>query len=292
MYEHLTLGLVRTLVAFKNALLPHRCLACKSFIAPPPYEGTHRNSATLSASARSDASAAEGSGRLRTCFDAAMVACLCPVCRGEYQPPASPICTVCGRMFTGREGPDHLCGDCIETPKHYHKARAAAISTPALMKVIHQFKYNRKLQPAKALSAVLLSAFCEYWPERDIQTLMPVPLHMERMRQRGFNQAYLLIRDWRRLAEKFGLEPGNMTLDKYTLIRKHRTRPQTGLGKTRRHRNVRNAFAVRAPENIRQKNVLLLDDVYTTGATVNECARVLRQNGAARVDVLTLVHAM
>jgi ComF family protein len=115
---------------------------------------------------------------------------------------------------------------------------------------------------------------------------------MERMRQRGFNQAYLLIRDWRRLAEKFGLEPGNMTLDKYTLIRKHRTRPQTGLGKTRRYRNVRNAFAVRAPQNIRHKNVLLLDDVYTTGATVNECARVLHQNGAARVDVLTLVHAM
>jgi predicted amidophosphoribosyltransferase len=75
-------------------------------------------------------------------------------------------------------------------------------------------------------------------------------------------------------------------------VRSQYTQPQTGLGRRQRRRNVNKAFAVRKTESIRDKNILLIDDVYTTGATVNECARVLRQNGAARVDVLTLARTV
>jgi ComF family protein len=217
---------------------------------------------------------------------------MCEGCRSEYQPVRSPICTVCGRIFTGREGQDHLCGDCIAAPKHFHKARAAVVSTRGLMRMIHQFKYHRKLQLADPFGFVLLLTYCENWPERDIQVLMPVPLHIKRLRQRGFNQAYLLIRRWNALAEAHGLELGNMAIYKNALVRTDHTRPQTGFGKAQRARNVRNAFAVVKRQEIENKNVLLIDDVYTTGATVNECAGALRRSGAARVDVLTLARAL
>jgi len=114
--------------------------------------------------------------------------------------------------------------------------------------------------------------------------LVPVPLHLRRLRWRGFNQALLLTRP---LAQRCGAR-----LDPFVLARTRPTSPQVGLDEAARRRNIAGAFAVRDPAVVRRRSVLLIDDVYTTGATVEECARVLRRAGASRVDVLVLARAV
>ncbi len=132
---------------------------------------------------------------------------------------------------------------------------------------------------------MLLAAFLRFWDSGDIDLILPVPLHPKRFRQRGFNQAYRLMSNWKH-------EYSALAATTRLLVKLRATAPQTGLGKVQRRRNIRNAFGVRQPEAVRSRQVLLIDDVYTTGATADECARVLLKCGAARVDVLTLARAV
>jgi ComF family protein len=118
----------------------------------------------------------------------------------------------------------------------------------------------------------------------DIDVVMPVPLHPQRLRQRGFNQALLLAHG---MSIRFGI-----TLDPNNLIRVRPTRPQVELSGQERIKNVAGAFGIRSPEIILNKHVLLIDDVYTTGATMNECAGVLKKAGADQVTVCTLARAL
>ena len=119
-------------------------------------------------------------------------------------------------------------------------------------------------------------------PEPDL--ILPVPLHPKRLRARGFNQALVLGRK---------LFPKNKKrIDPHVLERHQWTVPQTGLKRTERRRNVKNAFRIKNPEKIKNKKILLIDDVFTTGATVNECARILLKNKAADVEVFTFARAV
>ena len=188
-------------------------------------------------------------------------------------------------MFTGRQGMDHRCGDCIRRPKAYTIARSALLYTPGFRKVIHQFKYRGKIQLAAPLGEILLATFLRFWDSDDMDLVLPVPLHSGRFRQRGFNQAQRLVMDWQHLDSR--LAPTVRLL-----VRTRATAPQTGLGKAQRRRNMHHAFGVQRPEAVRFRRILLVDDVYTTGATANECARALMRCGAARVDVLTLARAV
>jgi ComF family protein len=118
----------------------------------------------------------------------------------------------------------------------------------------------------------------------DIDVVIPVPLHPRRLRQRGFNQALLLA---------YGMSTRNgIALDPNNLIRVRPTRPQVELSGQERVKNVAGAFAVRHPDMVANKHVLLIDDVYTTGATMNECAGVLKNAGAEQVTVCTLARAL
>ena len=111
------------------------------------------------------------------------------------------------------------------------------------------------------------------------------------MRMRGFNQAFLLIRHWRSLAGMLPVSRPAIKIDQQTLIRTKRARPQTGLSRKKRLTNIKNAFRLQRSKTISGQRILLVDDVYTTGATVNECAKVLLHGGAESVDVLTLAQA-
>ena len=208
----------------------------------------------------------------------------CPSCRTGIQPIASPICTVCGNMFRSRSGHDHLCGDCIRRPKPYRRARAAAVYAPGLVELVHCLKYGGRTKLAVPLGELLLCAFGRYWPCAGIDLIQPVPLHLTRLRQRGFNQAHLLIQAWKKVPK----------LDIVTdlLVRVRRTVSQTGLGRAERRRNIRRAFRVKKPHRVRGKRILLIDDILTTGATVEECARELLRSGAGQVDVLTLARVV
>ena len=188
-------------------------------------------------------------------------------------------------MFQGGAGPDHRCGDCIRRPKHFASARSALQYTTGLRELVHQYKYRGKIQLAAPLGDFLLAACLHFFNSDDIDLALPVPLHPKRFRKRGFNQAHRLMANWR--YRKGGLAPTTRLL-----VRTRATPPQAGLGKAERLRNIRHAFAVQRPEAVRDRRVLLVDDVYTTGATVNECARVLMHCGAERVDILTLARAV
>jgi ComF family protein len=200
----------------------------------------------------------------------------CPDCTAEVHWVASPLCPCCGRIFAAGEGADHLCGACRTEPPPFARARAAAIYEGLVAEAIKRFKYGRRLDLLPVMQHWLQQPACrELVDAADL--LVPVPLHPRRLKERGFNQALLL-------AKAFPDKP----LAREVLIRVRHTMPQSGLNPKERRENVKRAFTAPRPEEIKGKSVLLIDDVYTTGATVRECARILRQAGALEVAVLTV----
>jgi ComF family protein len=203
-------------------------------------------------------------------------AAVCPECDGELDWVASPLCPCCGKVFSSREGPDHLCGDCQTEPPPFQRARAAVLYHGPAIKAITRFKYGAHMDCLPVLQSWLQTPPC-----RDLvataDLLVPVPLHPKRLKDRGFNQALLLA----------GAFPETV-LSREALVRLVNTRPQVGLNPKQRRANVSKAFTVLQPHAVKGKNILLLDDLFTTGATVRECARALKRAGARRVEVLTV----
>jgi ComF family protein len=206
-------------------------------------------------------------------------ASICPACEAKLERVASPLCSCCGRLFPVREGADHLCGPCQTEPPPFARARAAILyeEEGPSGQAIKRFKYNRRLDMLPVMHAWLQQPLClTLVQEADL--LAPVPLHPSRLKQRGFNQAQLL-------AQAFPEAP----LERELLARQRHTPPQTSLRTSKERRdNVKGAFTVPRPELVEGKSVLLIDDVFTTGATVKECAKVLRRAGAREVNILTV----
>ena len=263
--------------AFVKVLFPTKCLICGNF-----YCVNKHPDAFLSSPDRD----------LAESFHQLMAPILCPVCAQNYLPVQAPICPMCGMMFKSREGEDHICGECITSPKKFEIARASGIYDHSLLKVIHCLKYGGKIQLARPLGVLLFMAYRKMWDNHRIDLVIPVPLHLKRLKKRGFNQAYQLVRDWNNLAKILDPQSPAVQIDRRALIRHKKTEPQTGLGRKERITNMKNAFTVCDTSKIEGEKILLVDDVYTTGATVNECAKALLRAGAANVDVLTLARAL
>jgi ComF family protein len=201
---------------------------------------------------------------------------ICPECEGEIEWVASPLCTCCGVVFPGRDGGDRLCGDCQADPPPFARARAAALYEGPVAAAVKRLKFGRQMAYLPLMQCWLERPLCrELAAAADM--VVPVPLHPRRLRARGFNQAWLL-------AQAFPELP----LAREVLVRRRHTVPQVQLNPKERRDNVRGAFAVADPALVKGKNVLLVDDLFTTGATARECARVLRRAGARRVEVLTV----
>ncbi len=202
---------------------------------------------------------------------------LCPDCFQEIMPIGSPMCIRCGRPFVGPAGTDHICGQCIEAPPPYDKARSLFRYQGPVRLLIHRVKYHDDGYALKTL-VQLSSRFLPGWTS-SVDVILPVPLHPGRLRTRGFNQSV-------RLASS--LFP-DICLEPFLLRRVVNTRPQTGLGLKERASNIRGAFTVKG-HPVPQK-ILLIDDIYTTGATVSECAKILKRAGVLEVNVLTIARA-
>jgi ComF family protein len=160
--------------------------------------------------------------------------------------------------------------------------RTGGESPQPISEAIQQFKYHRNLGVGKTLATLAAAAFPLRAEAYDL--IVPVPLHLSRLRWRGFNQALVLSRAIGRAHQ--------LQVDPLLLDRVRPTVPQTQLKERERQENVRGAFAVATPERLPGKRVLLVDDVYTSGATVEECARTLCRGGAKYVDVYTLARAV
>jgi ComF family protein len=212
----------------------------------------------------------------------------CSCCRAQIHTPCSPLCFICGAPFATAGGADHRCERCLTRTFAFGRARACALYDAAdtvqhpLKSVLQRYKYNRDVSLAGPLAGLLSERCPLVIPAYDV--IMPVPLHVSRLRWRGFNQAQLLAKP---LARRAGV-----SVDPLSIERVRPTRPQVELSEAERQRNVAHAFRVTRPECVRQRRILLVDDVYTTGATVDECSRELKRAGAASVDVLVLARAV
>jgi ComF family protein len=208
---------------------------------------------------------------------------ICPACLADFRTSASPLCPICGRSYVRGVEEDHTCEDCLRKRPFYQSANAPYLYEGPLVSAVQEFKYGKKATLANVLGP-LLADFAEtrYGFRKDL-LIMPVPLHPKRLRERGFNQSLLLARH-----VAGGLQA---QLDYLSLRRTRYTAPQTGLGREKRGKNVKGAFEVEEPSSVDGKSILLVDDVSTTGHTLNECARVLRQKGCEQVSCLVLARA-
>ncbi len=209
---------------------------------------------------------------------------ICEYCLSSIKYISSPACSKCGIPFNSDAGEDHLCGICLTSKVHFSKARAVGFFEGVLQEAIHQFKYNRKTILAKPLGDFMVNCNRDSIDFKAYDFLVPVPLHPRRLRERGFNQALSLAK---RIAKRCGVP-----VDYLSLKRVRWEKPQINLSRKERERNVRGAFAFYDRGKLSKNRVLLIDDVCTSGATVNECARVLMEAGTRRVDVLTLCRAL
>ena len=274
--------------ALLSAVFPKKCLVCGTFFHAESYH-------TESANKKGDKEITLSWPSLEEAIQGLMTPHICQDCISDFLPIQSPICKRCGMMFEAKGVEEHHCGHCIQFPKSYGIARAVALYKGACMELVHAYKYRGKVQLAQPLGMLLFYTFLRYFPEAGIHRIIPVPLHQKRLKQRGFNQVYLLIRKWPEyLNQVNGFQFGKPEIEigRDDLIRNRLTDPQTGLGRRQRVSNVSGVFSVRNPAAIAEKAILLVDDVYTTGATVDACTKVLLKNGAGRIDVLTLARAM
>lgn len=210
---------------------------------------------------------------------------LCAACFGGVEFLVDPVCASCGDPFELPMEPGALCAVCIEDPPPWRHARAVFKYDGVARDLILRFKHADRTDSAPAFARWMLRAARPLIEGADL--IAPVPLHRGRLMKRRYNQAALLARQLDR--QSAGV-PGRFSPD--LLVRARKTPPQEGMGRAARKRNVRAAFALSEPEAVRGRVVLLVDDVMTTGATVGECVRVLRQAGAAAVDVVTVARVV
>ncbi|CAA7616918.1 ComF family protein [Magnetospirillum sp. UT-4] len=205
---------------------------------------------------------------------------LCPECWEKVAFLGAPQCQSCGHPFDVDPGEGMLCGHCLADAPPWRRARAVFRYDDSSKALVLRFKHADRLEGAPAFARWMARAGADLLAGAEL--VAPVPLHPFRLLARRYNQAAVL-------AVALGRQAG-LPVEPRLLLRRRHTPAQGHLGREERRRNVRGAFAVnpKLRDAAAGKAVLLIDDVLTTGATVGECARVLRAAGAAAVDVLTL----
>jgi ComF family protein len=211
---------------------------------------------------------------------------LCGACWSRIRYVAEPMCARCGLPFSfdpgAVPGGSLLCADCIREPPRYRKARAVMVYDEQSREAVLAFKHGDRTDAAPAFGQWLARAGAELLAEAD--ALVPVPLHRVRLFRRRYNQSALLAH----AAGKAARLPVLST----ALQRTRNTPSQGAMGRSARLANVRGAFRLRRNAPVRDRRIVLIDDVMTTGATVEACAAALLAAGAVHVDVLTLARVV
>lgn len=206
---------------------------------------------------------------------------ICDACRDGFDVLSSPSCTVCGSKFPTDAGGDHLCGRCIKKKPTFDIAASVYLYEGGLSRAVRLLKYSKKSLVGSHLGGLMKN---HRLSDISYDAIVAVPLHISRLRERGFNQSQLLAEG---LCKNMSLHS-----DKYILERVRPTGSQAGMSSKERQANVRGAFCLRRGVDVSGKRILLIDDVYTTGATVKECSAVLKKAGASVVNVLTLARVV
>lgn len=208
---------------------------------------------------------------------------VCSSCISKIRPITSPFCKKCGRKILRFDASGGICALCCKSQFHFDRAFAGYPYEGVIKELIHQFKYKNKIALGKRLSGLLIEFTEEYsLPLDGCDYVIPIPLYRAKLREREFNQARILARY---LSCHYKLTQVDNNLQRI-----RNTATQTELDKSARLENVRGAFKLKNPQALKDKTILLIDDVLTTGATASEAAGVLKSAGASAVYVLTLAN--
>ncbi len=205
---------------------------------------------------------------------------LAPKAWAELDFITDPCCVQCGLPLDFEVEEGLRCGNCLDEEPFYDRSRSALVYNDKSKKAILGFKHSDQTYASVSFANLMIRAGKELIEKSDIIT--PVPLHSKRLWTRRYNQSALLVKDIAKTTKK----PFILDL----LHRTKNTQTQGLMSKTKRHDNVKNAFAVhpRLAETVQGKTILIVDDVFTTGATLNACAKILKQVGAKEVYTLCL----
>jgi ComF family protein len=217
---------------------------------------------------------------------------VCEECLSAMRPIGVGTCAICGERLLSPYlvSAEPLCGLCRRLAPPFARAAAYGSYEGGLRELLHLLKYEAVRPAANVLGRMLSEAILALEPAFSGAPVLavPVPLHRSKLRQRGFNQSELIAR----AALKIRGRDASMMLNCRVLERLRPTQSQTGLTRHQRRENLRGAFQVVKPAEIADREILLVDDVYTTGTTVSECARILRRAGASKVFVATVARTL
>jgi ComF family protein len=205
-------------------------------------------------------------------------------CRRQVQFIRPPFCQRCGLPFAGDITTTFDCNNCREMELHFSYARAAVVAKTVVLEAIHRFKYSHAFWFENFLASLLLGEATQVLRGQKHSVIVPVPLHPLKKREREFNQA-------ERLATHLGRATG-IPLNTRLLHRVKPTATQTRLTRKERATNMHGAFGIRDEPELDGESIILVDDVFTTGATTNDCARALRTAGAGEVCVWTVARGL
>lgn len=204
---------------------------------------------------------------------------ICDKCKEQIQIPKEPRCLLCSKPVTDESS--QYCDDCQRMKRFFDGGRALMVHDDVARKIIYDLKYKGAAPHAEFMGCEMAYTYRDFILATGAKAVIPVPLHRKRLKSRGYNQAELIARA---LVKFMGDESGffvNTTL----LIRNNYTMPLKTLDGNRRANSVRQAFKIGSKE--RYESVILIDDIYTTGATINECAKTLKKAGVKRIFFLT-----
>ena len=201
---------------------------------------------------------------------------ICKECRKKILPVEEPRCKKCGKPI--REAEKEYCYDCTMIRHVFEEGRSIWIHKEPVSRAVYALKYQNRRIYAKAFGEEMADQYGYYLREKKVELIVPVPLHRKKMRIRGYNQAALL-------AEVLG-EITGISVDEDILVRVKNTKPLKQLNDKERRRSIRGAFSVR--KSVWAKTIVLIDDIYTTGSTMETCTRRLKEAGAEKVFCISI----
>ena len=202
---------------------------------------------------------------------------ICESCSEKTDFIQEPLCKKCGKPIHSQEG--EFCFDCQKRMVHYEQGRSLWLHKRPVSSSIYEFKYKNKRVYGEVYGRKMAEQFSDLIRMWEIDVLIPVPLHRKKQRKRGYNQAEIIARELGKRLE--------IPVDTSVIIRGRETTPQKELGQKNRRKNLKKAFRLTG-KRLRGKNILLIDDIYTTGSTIDAMSEVLTKTGCEKIYFLTI----
>lgn len=201
---------------------------------------------------------------------------ICDKCKEKHPIIREPRCMKCGKPI--QKETQEFCYDCSRMKHWYEFGRSLWVHQEPVNEAIYAFKYKNRRVYGEVFARELAKEYNDLLKRQKVELIIPIPLHKSRRRERGYNQTEIL-------AEYLGKYTG-IEVDNTSLVRKKKTSPQKRNNDKERKKNIKNAFEVK--RKITAENVVLIDDIYTTGSTIDEAARILKKTGVSKVFFLTI----